>query len=110
VKEDTVHKVVHSSWQSIIDWLSTPFLEVGDVRLTTFNLIHIAIILTLAWWISKLGRRGIERLSSLRPNMNRASVYTLSRLLHYFVMTVGFLVGLSAIGIAWVWALVYRPW
>ena len=35
----------------------------------------------------------------MRPNMNRASVYTLSRLLHYVVMTVGFLVGLSAIGI-----------
>jgi small-conductance mechanosensitive channel len=99
VKEDTVHTVVHSSWQSILDWLRTPFLEVGDVSLTTFNLIHIAIILTLAWWISKLGRRGIERLSSLRPNMNRASVYTLSRLLHYIVMTVGFLIGLSAIGI-----------
>jgi small-conductance mechanosensitive channel len=93
------HAMAGSSWHVVWDWLTKPLFEVGDIHLTTLNVIHIAVILTIAWWVSKLGRRGIERLSALRPNMNRASVYTLSRLLHYVVMTLGFLIGLSAIGI-----------
>lgn len=97
--DDASPAAADSSWHVVWDWLGRPLFEVGDIQLTTLNLIHIVVILTIAWWVSKLGRRGIERLSALRPNMNRASVYTLSRLLHYIVMTVGFLIGLSAIGI-----------
>jgi len=96
---DTSHSMMDSSWRVILDWLSKPFFAFGDIQLTTLNVIHIVIILAIAWWISKLGRRGVERLSTMRPNMNRASVYTLNRLLHYVVMTVGFLIGMSAIGI-----------
>ena len=96
---DTSRSVMDSSWHVVLDWLSKPFFAFGDIQLTTLNVIHIVIILAIAWWISKLGRRGVERLSTMRPNMNRASVYTLNRLLHYIVMTVGFLIGMSAIGI-----------
>ena len=97
--DDTSRSVMDSSWHVVLDWLSKPFFAFGDIQLTTLNVIHIVIILAIAWWISKLGRRGVERLSTMRPNMNRASVYTLNRLLHYVVMTVGFLIGMSAIGI-----------
>jgi len=93
------HVAAESSWQVVWRWLDTPLFGVGDIQLTTSNLIHIALILTIAWWISKLARRGLERLSALRPNMNRASVYTLNRVVHYVVMTIGFLIGLSAIGL-----------
>jgi small-conductance mechanosensitive channel len=96
---DASSTAAESTWQFIRDWLGAPLVDVGDIQLTSFDLIHITIILTVAWWVSKLGRRGIERVSAMRPNMNRASVYTLSRLLHYVVMTVGFLIGLSAIGL-----------
>ena len=97
--DEASKRVADSSLHVVWDWLGTPLIEVGEIRLTTIDLIHITIILTIAWWISKLGRRAIERLSAFRPNMSRSSVYTLSRLLHYIVMTVGFLLGLSAIGI-----------
>jgi len=99
VMGEASRKATGSSWSFAWDWMSKPLFEVGDIQLTTFDMIHIALILTIAWWISKLGRRAIERLSAFRPNMNRASVYTLNRILHYVVMTVGFLVGMSAIGI-----------
>ncbi len=99
VMGEASRKIAGSSWHFAWDWMSKPLFEVGDIQLTTFDVIHIVLILTIAWWISKLGRRAIERLSAFRPNMNRASVYTLNRLLHYVVMTVGFLIGMSAIGI-----------
>ena len=97
--DDKSHAVMNSSWQVIVKWLNKPFFSFGDIQLNTLNVIYIAVILAIAWWVSKLARRGIERLSSLRPNMSHASVYTLNRLLHYVIMTVGFLISLSAVGI-----------
>ncbi len=91
--------IMASSTHAIWYWLNKPLYAVGDIQLTILDIIHISVILAIAWWISKLGRRTIERVSAMRPNMNRASVYTLNRLLHYVVMTVGFLIGLSTIGI-----------
>lgn len=96
---DKSHTVMNSSWQVIVKWLNKPFFSLGDIQLNILNVIYIVIILAIAWWVSKLARRAIERLSSLRPNMSHASVYTLNRLLHYMIMTVGFLIGLSAVGI-----------
>ena len=96
---NTPRTMMDSSAHVILYWLKKPLFSVGDIQLTILNLIQISVILAIAWWISKLGRRGIERVSAMRPNMNRASVYTLNRMLHYIIMTVGFLIGLSTIGI-----------
>ena len=99
VIKDLSRTMMDSSTHVIWYWLNKPLFSVGDIQLTILNLIHISVILAIAWWISKLARRAIDRVSTMRPNMNRASVYTLNRLLHYVVMTIGLLIGLSTIGI-----------
>lgn len=96
---DTTRNVAEHTWQAAWGWLGVTLFEVGDTPVTTLGIIRLILIVTIAWWISKLARRGLDRVSTMRPNLNRASVYTLNRLLHYTIITVGFLVGLSSIGI-----------
>lgn len=88
-----------SWWHVMWDWLGRGLFSVGDTPVTTLDLVRVLLILTAAWWVSKLARRALERVAKLRPNLNRASIYTLNRLLHYIVMTAGFLIGLTSIGI-----------
>ena len=88
-----------SGWHVLWDWLNLGLFSVGDTPVTTLDLVRVLLILTAAWWVSKLARRALERVAKLRPNLNRASIYTLNRLLHYIVMTAGFLIGLTSIGI-----------
>jgi len=96
---DSTRNVAEDSLQTAWGWLSVTLFEVGNAPVTILGIVRLVIIVTIALWVSKFARRGLDRVSSMRPNLNRASVYTLNRLLHYTIITVGFLVGLSSIGI-----------
>ena len=87
------------AWPSAPTWLTATLLRVGDEPVTTLGLIRVAVIITLAWWISKAGQGALTRIASYRSNFSAASLYTLKRLLHYAVLTIGFFIGLSSIGI-----------
>lgn len=95
----TTRGAAELSWQTAWGWLSKPLFEIGNVPVTTLGLVRVVLIIIIAWWLSKLARSGLSRLASYRPNVSQASLYTLNRLLHYIVLTVGFLIGLSSIGI-----------
>lgn len=86
-------------WESIAGWFARPLFEIGDVSVTSMGLIRLVVIITIALWLSKLVQIGMGRVAAHRPNFSRASLYTLNRLVHYTVLTLGFAIGLSSIGI-----------
>lgn len=88
-----------SSWQIFSGWFTAPLFEIGDVEVTSIGIIRVAVIITLAWWASKIAQNVLTRIAARRPNFNQAALYTLNRLVHYIVLTVGFLIGLSSVGI-----------
>ncbi|MDH3288727.1 MAG: mechanosensitive ion channel [Betaproteobacteria bacterium] len=86
-------------WQILSGWLTRTLFEIGDVPVTSIGLIRVVVIITVAWWLSKLGQSALTRVAAYRPNFNQAALYTVKRLMHYVVLTVGFLIALSSIGI-----------
>lgn len=88
-----------ADWDSIAGWLARPLFEVGDVSVTASGLLRFVLIVVAAWWLSRLAQLAMGRLATRRPNFNRASLYALNRLLHYTLVTLGFVVGLSSMGI-----------
>jgi len=90
---------VLGSWDSFVGWLATPLFEIGDVSVTSMGLIRFVVIITVAWWLSRFAQAAMSRVAVYRPNFSQASLYTLNRVLHYTVLTLGFAIGLSSIGI-----------
>lgn len=88
-----------SDWETIAAWFARPLFEIGDISITSTGLIRLAVIIAAAWWLSRLLQIAMNRLAAHRPNFSRASLYTLNRLVHYAVLTLGFAIGLSSIGI-----------
>lgn len=88
-----------NTWHTFSGWLTEPIFDIGDVPVTSIGLIRLVFIITVAWWISKLGQKALTRIAKFRPNVNHAALYTLNRMVHYLLLTIGFLVGLSSIGI-----------
>jgi len=86
-------------WKSFTDALSRPLFEVSETPVTSLGIARALLILFLAWWGSKFLRRGLERLGRKRRNLNRSSLYMLERLIHYTVLTIGVLIGLSSLGL-----------
>jgi potassium efflux system protein len=86
-------------WQSTEGWFSTSLFKIGDTPVTPLGLLRIIFILSLAWGISYGLRHALKRLGERRQSFDSAALYTIGRLSHYVIITIGFIVGLSSIGI-----------
>jgi len=85
-------------WRTVSDYLSTPLFKLGTAPISTSSMIKLAAFLLAAFWVSKVARLALERVLA-RRRLARATLYALDRLLNYTILTVGVLIGLSAIGI-----------
>ncbi len=81
------------------DLFSASLFEINETPVTLFGLLRVVFFLTVAWFLSKLLRRGLARLAERRANINQSSLYTLGRVFHYVILAIGILIGLSSIGI-----------
>ncbi len=79
--------------------LDRRLVEVSGVTITTAGVVGAVVALVGAWLLSLLLRRAIRRYGESRGNTSRASLYTLSRIVHYAVLTIGFLLAISLLGV-----------
>ncbi len=96
--QDTTH-VARQTWQVAVELLSTTLFEINEVPVTMLGLLRIVLILFIAWWLSKGIRNGLQRIGERRTAVSKSSLYTLGRIVHYIVLIIGVIIGLSSIGI-----------
>jgi small-conductance mechanosensitive channel len=82
-----------------LSWLEVPLFRVGEAPITISSLIYAVGAVVVALWVSRLVRHGLDRFDRRSNTLNRASIYTLGRIIHYLLLAIGLLVGLSALGI-----------
>ena len=93
--EETVSK----SWSTTISLLGASLFEINETPVTTLGILRVILIITLALWLSKGIRRAIKRIGERKGAISQSSLYTLGRLIHYVVLIIGIIIGLSSIGI-----------
>lgn len=94
-----IEQVFVQSWSKTMNLLSATLIELNETPVTTLGLLRVFLIITIALWISKGIRRAIQRIGERRGGINQSSLYTFGRLIHYVVLTIGIIIGLSSIGI-----------
>ena len=81
-------------------WWNQVLVELGGVSLTPAGLTGAVSVFVVAWLVSLVFRRGLERLSSRKGTRDRrAAIYTVGRIVHYLLLFVAFLVALELIGL-----------
>ena len=90
---------LQGDWRGFRHFASSSLFEINETPVTLGGLLHALIILIIAFWISKLVRRGLERLAHNNENMNRSSLYVLGRILHYIILGTAIVVALSSLGL-----------
>ena len=84
---------------STIDLLGATMFEINETPVTALGLLRVVLILTITLWLSRIIRRTIQRVGERRGGLSQSSLYTFGRLVHYLILTVGIIIGLSSIGI-----------
>jgi small-conductance mechanosensitive channel len=91
--------MIKESLDNLRSFFSTGLFEIGKTSITLFDIVRVALIIASAWLASKLIRRGLDRIARYRIGVSPSSFYALGRVLHYIIIFVGILIGLSTIGL-----------
>jgi len=94
-----VEKVADRGRVDIHELLGYKPLEYFGLDVTVGGLVAAMLAVVGAWLLSVLVRRWLTGYARRNPNANRASLYTLSRLVQYVMLSVGVLIGLDRAGI-----------
>ena len=92
-------RMLKETLDTLQDIFSTGLFKIGGTPVTLLDILQVVLIVAASWWVSKLMRRGLERVSRYRIGVSPSSFYALGRLLHYIVILIGLLIGLSTIGV-----------
>lgn len=91
---------VRDVFRTIGSWMEVRLFEVGGTVVTGASVLTFLLILIAAWWVSRLLQRVIQRLLARGGFHRKDTLATTRRLLHYAVMTLGFVVALETVGIS----------
>ena len=85
-----------SDLQPLLDY---PLVKLSGVEITVGAVLAAVLTVVVAWLVSILLRRALKRYGDRHANANQAALYTISRLAHYVLLAIGFLLALELAGI-----------
>jgi len=86
-------------WERLENILNANLFSIGDAPVTPGGLIKMILILVLAWGISWFTRQLLQRLGQRKQFAKSPAIYTLGRLAHYIIITIGIFASFASIGI-----------
>jgi small-conductance mechanosensitive channel len=87
--------------QELNRWFSQPLFQVGDVEVGLSRITIALLIVALTWALSSRFERTVRRLAAQGKvtRMSSSGAYALGRVIRYFSVVVGVLIGLRILGV-----------
>ena len=87
-------------WHFLKEFLFDPLFELGSTPITPVRLIGIVAISIFVVWGSQFVEGVVRRLARRRPDQfSESASYALARIIRYFVVLIGLVAGLAAVGV-----------
>lgn len=93
---------MESQWQEVlgaVDSVLEASFTIGGSAVTIADLIVVIAILVLAWTLSRLIRRALDRIMRRRGVNDEGTIAITLRIVHYFVVMLGLLTAVGQVGI-----------
>jgi small-conductance mechanosensitive channel len=79
--------------------LEVPLFTLAGAPVSAGAIIELLLVFALAWWLGAVVERNMRDLAARHGSVNMGSVATVARLLHWSILVLGMLTGLSIIGV-----------
>lgn len=86
-------------WDGVQAVLEYRLLQLGDVELTVGGVIAAVLALLVVLVISRLVRRALDRYGRQHLRTDAATLYTVSRIVHYLLLAIGVVIALEMLGL-----------
>jgi len=104
-KQPAMARLFNQSVESVSDccsrvfsWYDQTLFRLGDQPITIRNLINGLLVLAAAYFIS-LGLRKLLAKGFKKRHLSHGFIYSINRLIHYTVMSLGIIIALTSIGL-----------
>jgi small-conductance mechanosensitive channel len=81
--------------EKIIYYLNYPFVNQREFKVSVLSLMLLIVVIIIAWLVSRYARRFLKTRILPKSHIDIGLQYTLLRVLHYIVITVGIIYGLK---------------
>jgi len=95
----SISRGVKTTYLRITGLTDVTLFSVGDAPVTGGDILRVLLILIVAMLLSRLIRHAIRRVALSESSGTQASLYTVSRLTHYFIIVLAIFIALSSIGL-----------
>ncbi len=92
-------RLAKTTWIRVTDLTELTLFSVGDTPVTAGDIVRVLIILLIASLLSRGLHRAFNRVGDRQSVGSQASLYTISRLLHYTIIIVAVFIALTSIGL-----------
>lgn len=79
-------------------WLDLQLFKVGEYSLKLGQLLSFFVVLIITSIVSKILQAGFNRIAKQKGNTSSHHLYIISRIIHYLVLFVGFIIALTMLG------------
>jgi small-conductance mechanosensitive channel len=86
-------------WQGLQPLLDQRLLSIGEVTITVGGVIAAVLAILVVLVVSRLARRALDRYGRRHKRVDAASLYAVSRVVHYVLLAIGLVLALDLIGI-----------
>lgn len=86
------------SWGTIVDWANFSLFKLSGIPITFYNLLKLFSIALMTFYVSRLIRSTLNGTVKRKGNISDATIYTLGRMIHYFILIVGSCLAFISIG------------
>lgn len=80
-------------------WAHVSLFKLGQAPITLYGIFKFLCTLLIAYFIAKFLQLWINKVGQKQKKIQRAGIYTLSRLLYYSIMILGVIIAISGIGL-----------
>lgn len=87
------------AYQRVGQIADTTLFSIGETPVAGSDILRVLFILFVSYLLSRLVRHGFARLGRNEDPGRQASLYTIGRLSHYAIITIGIIVALSSMGL-----------
>ena len=88
-----------AAWEILVVIFSKQLFSIGTISVTTLGLVQVVVVVVAAILVSRAIRGALSRIGLRWAPEDRSALYTIGRVIHYVVLTFGWAVGLSIIGV-----------
>jgi len=83
---------------NVLSWYDKTLFRLGDQPITTRNLVNGLVVLLVAYLLSFILRRLLAK-GFKKRHLTHGFIYSVNRLIHYTIMTIGIIVAMGSIGL-----------